>query len=70
MAASDGSFSGSKEELVRTSVVLPHVLDKNLVLWCTQKHVPKGQAIRMAIHKLLEAEGMQPEKEPKIKFSY
>jgi hypothetical protein len=70
MSTSDKLLPNSRAELVRTSVVLPHVLDQNLVLWCTRRHVAKGQAIRMAIHKFLEAEGMQPEREPKIEFSY
>lgn len=57
-------------EAMRTSVVLPHVLEQNLSLWATKNGLRKGEVIRLALHEYLKSKGLQPDKEPKIKLTY
>jgi hypothetical protein len=62
--------SGIDNELVQTSINLPRLLSLNLALWCTQNRVSQDSVIIEAITEYLRNRGLQPEREPKVKFTY
>jgi hypothetical protein len=56
--------------VIRTTVVLPKVLDQNIELLCMIEGKPKGELIATALKQFLEQKGMQPDKPPNINVIY
>ncbi len=50
----------------RTTLVAPRSVGDNLALLALRKGVTKNQLILLAVRRLLESEGLQPDKRPRI----
>jgi len=55
---------------VRIGVIVPETLDKNLEAFCLKAGISKQEALRTALHQFLQKKGMDPDKLPKLTFSY
>lgn len=69
-SSATGAEMVRRPDVVRTSIIIDRVLDQNLSVWCTKSGTSRGDAIRVAISEFLRTRGMQPDREPKIDFSY
>ncbi len=57
-------------DIVRTTVVLPTVLDRNLQVLSLTKGESKNFIITAALRKFVQDAGLRPDEEPKIAVSY
>ena len=60
----------SEDRIVRTTVVLPEPLDKNVEAYCAKEGVTKNAAFLQLLSRGLSANGYQPHKTPKVTISY
>ena len=55
---------------VRTTLILPELLDWNLAAWCLANRVRKNEGIVKILTQFLGSEGLQPNRTPEIKIGY
>jgi len=55
---------------VRTTLVLPEPLDKNVEAYCAKEGVSKNEAFLQLLSQALTADGYKPDKTPKVTISY
>ena len=55
---------------VRTGILIPFALEQNLRLYCLQKGMNLQDAVTLALRELVQKEGMDPDRVPKIQFKY
>jgi len=60
----------STEVFVRTTLVLPDTLDRNLEVMCAVMGLNKSQAVRDALTEFLIKHGFQPDKKPRTVIGY
>jgi transposase InsO family protein len=65
-----GSRCPKPESVVRTTLVLPDVLDRNLEVWCAMNGRSKGDAVKEALTVFLTQRGLRPNKRPRVEISY
>jgi 6-phosphogluconolactonase/glucosamine-6-phosphate isomerase/deaminase len=60
----------SKAAQVRTTLVLPDVLDRNLEIWCALNGRSKADVVKEALSSFLSQRGLQPDKRPRTEVNY
>jgi hypothetical protein len=55
---------------IRTTVVLPSALDRNIQALCLANGLSKNELIKTALREFLEKKGLRPDQIPKIAVSY
>lgn len=53
---------------VRTPLVLPAMLNRNLEFYCTEKGISKNSAVIEMIKEKLKADGYEPNKMPRLVY--
>ncbi len=56
------------EPPVRTPLVVPAVLNRNLEFYCTEKGISKNSAVIEMIKEKLKADGYEPNKMPRLVY--
>lgn len=64
------SSSQSGNEVLRTTLLLPRILDRNIEVFCAMKGVSKNAGMLKLIAKSLEEAGLKPEEAPEIRVHY
>ncbi len=65
LGTAGGTNGGSHDYTVRTTVVLPLALDRNLEIYCAQAGTGKSKLIERLLFDFLSAQGFHPDKNPK-----
>lgn len=60
-----GNGNQLTEYPVRTTIVLPMALDRNLEIYCAKVGTGKSKIIEKVLFEFLSAEGLQPDRTPK-----
>jgi hypothetical protein len=60
----------ASSKIIRTTLVLPDTLDRNLEVWCTMNGCSKAEAVKAALHSFLSDRGMDPDKHPRLHVAY
>jgi len=56
--------------VVRTTLVLPSNLDRNLEIYCAMMRLSKADAVKEALATFLKERGLQPDKQPRVEVLY
>ena len=64
------SSSDNSPELVRTTLIIPATLHKNLTYLCAVEGINKTDAVTQALANYLRERGLQPDKSPKFVIEY
>ncbi len=56
--------------VVRTTIVIPTAVDRNLQVLSLQTGLTKNGVIKRALREFIEGNGLRPDENPKIKVSY
>lgn len=57
-------------DMVRTTVFLPRNLVANVDAWCLVHGSNRSEALRTALFRFAEGEGLQPTRKPRIEITY
>jgi hypothetical protein len=60
--------SGQEPKNIRTTLVLPHTLDRNLEAWCLVEGITKSEVVRLALTEFLTQQGLRPDEKPTITY--
>ncbi len=58
------------DDIVRTTLILPKSLDRNVEAYCIKEGVTKNTALLKLLAVALSNEGYQPNRTPKVTISY
>ncbi len=62
--------SDRTEKKVRTTVVFPEILDRNLNICSLKMDLSKNDVIKRALTEFIRAQGLEPDRAPKISVQY
>ena len=69
-SATNGTHAGSAQapKTIRTTVILPFVLDRNLEVYCLRNGHMKTEILTAALSEFLRKRGVRPDKLPKVSW--